>query len=195
MSDTVVVANSLIVVPEFNSLVLTSTDEVVASFSNGHGVDFSRVRSIKHSDCLSIEAVPVCDLSVASSSEELRLVWVIEDLFEHGGLEQTHDSCVANDVPNDARAVIRRRNSLGVLLVDVDAGNSASVLLERHFHDLSLSADSPHSYFTFHTSRHNLLAVASAANSSGSVVMSIVDGVQQFARLWKEGSDLAVVPT
>jgi hypothetical protein len=84
---------------------------------------------------------------------------------------------------------------LGVLLVDLDVRDSASMFLERSFHDLGLSADSPDSDFTFHASRDNLLAVTGACDGGHSVVVGIVDGVQELSRLWQEGSDLTIVPT
>jgi hypothetical protein len=36
----------------------------------------------------------------------LRLIWVIEHLLEHSGLEEAHDSGVVDDVPNDGRSII-----------------------------------------------------------------------------------------
>ena len=84
MADTLEVADTLIVVPELDSLVLASRDEVLTGFSDSQGVDLASFGTVKHSDGLSIEAVPVGDLSVATGSEDLRLVWVVEDLLEHG---------------------------------------------------------------------------------------------------------------
>lgn len=84
---------------------------------------------------------------------------------------------------------------MGVLLVDLDVRYSTSVLLERALHDLGLSTNSPDSDFTFHTTRNNLLAVVGSSNGGDTVVVGIVDGVEESTRLWQEGSDLTVVPS
>ena len=84
---------------------------------------------------------------------------MIEDLLEHGRLKEAHASGVVDDVPNDGGSIVGGGNGLGVILVDLDVGNSSSVLLKRSLHDLSLSANSPDSDFTLHASRDNLLAV------------------------------------
>lgn len=64
VTDSLVVGDSFIVVPNLHSLVLATRDEVFSSLGYGKGVDFSSIGSIKHSDGLTIEAVPVGDLSV-----------------------------------------------------------------------------------------------------------------------------------
>ena len=69
------------------------------------------------------------------------------------------------------------------------------MLLQGTFHDLGLAADSPDSDFTLITTRNDFLAVASASQSSDSVVVSIVDGVEEFSRLRQESSDLAIIPS
>ena len=101
MTDALEVADPLIVVPELDSLILTSRDEMLTCFSDSQGVDFTGFRTIKHSDGLSIEAVPVGDLSVAAGGKHLRFIGVVEDLLEHGGLEEAHNSSIVDDVPND----------------------------------------------------------------------------------------------
>lgn len=68
------------------------------------------------------------------------------------------------------------------------------MLLKGSFHDLSLSANSPDSDFTFHTSSDKALAVVSWADGSDSVVVCVVDGVEQLSRLGQESSDFSVVP-
>ena len=69
------------------------------------------------------------------------------------------------------------------------------MLLEGAIHDLCLSTDSPDSDFTFHTSGDDLLAVISSAQGGNSVVVSIVDGLEELAGLWEECSDLSIVPS
>jgi len=106
VTDSLIVGGALIVVPDLDSLVLASGDEVLSSLSNSQGVDLSSVRAVEHSDGLSIEAVPVGDFSIAAGGEHLRLIWVIEHLLEHGRLEETHDSGVVDDIPNDGRSIV-----------------------------------------------------------------------------------------
>ena len=69
---------------------------------DGKSVQFSGLGAVKHTDGLTIEAVPVGDLAVRSSGEELRLIWVVDDLLEHGGFKEALDPDVLNDVPDDA---------------------------------------------------------------------------------------------
>jgi len=195
MANSLVIADSFIVVPEFNSLVLTTRNKVLTIFSNAESIDLSSLTSIKHSDSLSIKAIPVGNFSVASCSKDLRLIWMIKHLLEHGRLKETHHSGVVKDVPDDAWSIEWRRNGLSVLFVDFDIWNSSSVFFQGAFHDLSLSTDSPNANFSFHTSGDDFLAVGGSWNGCDTVVVSIVDGEEELAGLWEEGSDLTIVPT
>ena len=118
--NTSVIRNTLIVVPQLHSLVLAAGHEVLSSLGDGQSVDFSGLGSIKHSNGLTIEAVPVSDLSVAAGGEHLGLIRVVKYLFEHGRFEQAHHSGVVDDVPDDAGAVVGGGHGLGVLGVDLD---------------------------------------------------------------------------
>jgi len=106
VTDSLVVADTLIVIPEAYLFVLSTRYEVLSGLSDSKGIDFSRVRSIKHSDGLTIEAIPVGDLPVATSGEDLRLIRVIQYLFEHSRLEEAHHTGVVDDIPNDAGAIV-----------------------------------------------------------------------------------------
>jgi hypothetical protein len=64
MSNTLVIGDSFIVVPDLDSLVLSTGDKVLSSLSYSQGVDLSSIGAIEHSDCLSVEAIPVGHLSV-----------------------------------------------------------------------------------------------------------------------------------
>ena len=125
-----VVADTLVVVPNLHSLILATRYEMFTCFSDSKGVDFSSLGTVEHSDGLSIEAVPVSDLSVAASGKYLGLIWVIENLLEHRGLEKAHHSGVVDDIPDDAGPIVGRGDSLGVLFVDLDVRDSSSVLLK-----------------------------------------------------------------
>jgi len=195
MSNTLVVADSLIVVPELDDLVFSSGDKVLAFGIDGESVDFSRGGGIEHADGLAIEAVPVGDLAVRSGGQELRLIWVEDDLLELGRFKEALQSDVLEEVPDDAGSVVRGRHSLGVVSGHLNVGDSSSVLLKRALHDLGLSADSPEADLTFHASRNDSGAVVGWLESGYAVVVGVVDGVVQLSRLWKEGSDLAIVPT
>jgi hypothetical protein len=174
---------------------LSTTYEVLTSFCDSKWVDLAWIRTIKHSNSLSIKAIPVSDLSVTSSGKHLGLVWVIQNLFEHCRFKETHDSCVVYDVPDDAWAVIWRRDSLGVSFVDSDVWDSASVFFQWALHDLGLSSDSPDSYFTFHTTRYYFLAIVRSADGSYTVVVGVVDGVQKLTWLRQESSDFSIIPS
>ena len=45
---------------------------------------------------------------------------MVENLLEHCGFKQAHNSGVVDDVPDDGGTIIRRGNGLGVVLVDSD---------------------------------------------------------------------------
>ena len=83
---------------------------------------------------------------------------------------------------------------MGVVVIDLDVGDSASVLLERGLHDLGLVADLPDSDLALHASGDDALAVVGGLERGDSVVVSVVDGIEKLARLWQESPDLSVVP-
>ena len=106
MSNARVVADTFIVVPKSDDLIFSTRDEVFTLLHDSKCIKLSRLRAIKHTDRLSIEAVPVSDFAVGSCCEELRLIWVEDDLLEHGGLKEALDSNVGNNVPDNARSVV-----------------------------------------------------------------------------------------
>ena len=63
MSLTFEVANTFIIVPDLESAVLTTRDEVLALASHINRVEFA-LRSFNRSDYLSIVFLPISDLSV-----------------------------------------------------------------------------------------------------------------------------------
>jgi len=183
VTDTLVVLDSFIVVPDLNNLVFSTGNVVLSFVQDGKGVDFTSAGSIEHADGLSVEAIPVGDLAVRSGSKDLRFIGVVEDGLEHSRLEEAHDASVRLDVPDDARAIVRSRHGVGVVLVDLNIRDSASVLLEGSLHDLSLSSDSPDSDFSFHSSGDDVIAVVGRGESGDSVVVGVVNGVEKLARL------------
>lgn len=195
MTDTLVVANTFIIVPKTNLLIFSSWNEVLSWLSDGQSVNFSCLWSIKHSNCLTVIAVPVSDLSIAASGEYLWLIWVIKNLLEHGWLEEAHHSSIVNDIPDDAGAIVWRRNSLSVLTINFDIWNSLSMFLQGSIHYLCLSTDSPNTNFTFHTSRDNLLAIIGAIDWCHTMIMSVINIEEKFTALWKECSDFSIVPS
>lgn len=65
-------------------------------------VELTGVGTVEHADGLAIVAVPVGNLAVGAGSDELRLIRVVDDLLEHGRLEEAHDPVRRHDVPDDA---------------------------------------------------------------------------------------------
>jgi hypothetical protein len=102
---------------------------------------------------------------------------------------------VTLNVPNDGRAIVAGGDSLGISLVNANVSNAASVLLQGSLHDLGLFADSPDSNLTFHTTGNNALAVRGGREGGNTVVVSVVNGVEELARLGQESTDLAIVPS
>lgn len=194
VANTLILASALIVVPELDSLVLATRDEVLTRLSDSKSVDLTSLRAIEHSDSLTVEAVPVGNLTVRAGGEDLRLIGVVEDLLEHAGLKHTHDTSVVHDVPDDSRTIIRGRDGLGITVVDLDGRNSGAVLFHGTFHNLSLSPDSPDTDLTFLATRDDLLVVRGGSNGSDTVVMGIVDGIKQFTRLRQESTNLTIIP-
>lgn len=83
-------------------------------------------------------------------------------------------------VPNNARSIEGRRHCLFVLAYS-DVANSSSVFFKGSFHDLSLRANLPDPHFSFHTSRDDSLAVVGKSESGYSMVVSVVDHVEELA--------------
>ena len=130
MASALVVADAFIIVPHPEFLVFAPRCEMLALFRYGQCVDLAGVRAVKHADGLAVEAVPVGDFAVRACGQELGLVGMVDHLFEHGRLEETHDTGVRLQVPDYARAVVTGTDCLRVAPVDLDIGNSAPVFLE-----------------------------------------------------------------
>jgi len=79
VADTLEVADTFVVAPDFHDLVLASGHKVLSLSCNGKSVQLSRCGSIEHADSLSIKAVPVCHLSVGTGRDQLRFVGVVND--------------------------------------------------------------------------------------------------------------------
>ena len=70
---------------------------------------------------------------------------------------------------------------MGVVLVDSDVSDAATVLLQGSCHDLGLHADLPDTHFTLHTSGDDTGAIVGWRQSRNAVVVSIIDGVEKSA--------------
>jgi hypothetical protein len=186
--------HTLIVAPDLNNLVFTARHEVLSSSGNGKSVDLALGGAVQHADGLSIEAIPVGDLAVGTSSQELRLIGVVYNSLKHSGLEHAHNTGVGNNVPDDDGTIVRAGDSLSVVVVNIDLVDAATVLLKRAFHDLGLSGDAPDADLTLLATGDDSLAVVGGLEGSNAVVVGIVDGVEELAGLGKEGTDLAIGP-
>lgn len=102
---------------------------------------------------------------------------------------------MGNYVPNDARAVIRGRDSLGIVTVDSNFIDAAAVFLKRALHNLCLARNSPYTDFTFLATGDDSLAVVGRDERCDAVVMGVVDSVEELAGLWEESADLSIRPT
>ena len=70
---------------------------------------------------------------------------------------------------------------MGVVTVNPDVSDAATVLLEGSGHDLGLHADLPDAHFTLHTAGDDTSAIVGWRQSCNAVVVSIVDGVEKSA--------------
>ena len=69
---------------------------------------------------MTVKRGPVGDLLVASGSEELALIGVVDDLLKYGLFEQTDDAVERANVPHDARTVTAGTHGLVIVLGDLD---------------------------------------------------------------------------
>mmetsp|Transcript_64175 Transcript_64175/g.88776 ORF Transcript_64175/g.88776 Transcript_64175/m.88776 type:complete len:357 (-) Transcript_64175:969-2039(-) len=195
VTHTLVVGDTFIVVPQADNLVLARGNELLTLIEDGKGVKLTILGTIEHTNGLAVEAVPVGNLAVGTTSQKLRFIGMVNNLFEHSRFEKTKNSSVILDVPNDAGTIITGRDSLTIIGADSNVRNTATVLLEGSLHNLGLSTDLPDADLTFHTTRDDALTVRGRRESSDTVVMGIVDSVEELSGLRKEGTDLTIVPT
>jgi hypothetical protein len=88
---------------------------------------------------------------------------------------------VGHDVPDNHRAVIGAGNGLGVVSVHVDLVNTAAVFLQRALHDLGLAGNTPHTDLTLLATGDDSLAVMGGLQSSDTVVVGIVNSVEELS--------------
>lgn len=84
---------------------------------------------------------------------------------------------------------------MGVISVNLNLVNTATVFFEGALHDLSLARNSPDADLTLLTTGDDSLAVVGGDERSDTVVMSIVDSEKQLTGLREEGTDLTIGPT
>lgn len=195
VTNTLKAVHALVVAPDLNNLVFTTRDEVFSSSGDGKSVDLSLGGAVQHADSLGIVAVPVGDLAVGAGGEELRLIRVVHNSLKHGRLEHAHNTGVGNNVPNNDGTVVRAGDSLSVVAVNIDLVNTATVLLKGAFHDLGLAADSPDADLSLLATGDDSLAVVGGLEGGNSVVVSVVNSVEELAGLGQEGSNLTIGPT
>lgn len=195
VTNTLKAVHALIVAPDLNNLVFTTGDEVLSSSGDGKSVDLALGGAVQHADGLGIVAIPVGDLAVGAGGEELRLIGVVHNSLKHRGLEHAHNTGVGNNVPNNDGAVVRAGDSLSVVAVNINLVDTAAVLLKRALHDLGLAADSPDADLSLLATGDDSLAVVGGLEGSNSVVVSVINSVEELAGLGQEGSDLTIGPT
>ena len=78
-------------------------------------VDVGRVGPVDDANRVHVEHVPVSDLAVGATCEQLALVRMVGDRLEEVGREErinAHKRVLVGKRPGDARAVGRRRDAL-----------------------------------------------------------------------------------
>jgi hypothetical protein len=153
------IADSLIIIPDLQPSILSSRNKVLSFMSNIQGIEFT-IRALDRTDNLPIEFLPISNLSIRSSSKNLVLFGVENSLFEGSRLEQAEKPCSTLKIPYNARSITASTHGLRIVLTYLDTPDSASMLLHRSLHDLSLLADSPDTNFTLSTSRNNSFSVS-----------------------------------
>ncbi len=189
-----VVANTLIVIIDSQLSVLSAWEEMLSFGRQVNRVELF-VWTLNWTDDCSIVLLPVSYLSVWTCGQDLILFVVEKGLLESCWFEQTEKSCVVLEVPNDAWTVTACWYSLWVVFVDLDWPDSASVLLKWGLHDLGLLWNLPNSNFTLSTTWNDSGTIWTCSNWCASVIMSIINDVEQFTGLRQEGSDFTIAPS
>jgi len=101
---------------------------------------------------------------------------------------------VGDQVPNDAAAIVGGRHGLRVGFVDLDFVDSATVFLKGGLHNLGLSSDFPDADLALLTSGDDSLAVVGWHQGGDTVVVGVINCVEQFAGAGQERTDLAIRP-
>ena len=71
MTDTLEVANTVVVVPKLDYFIVARGYEVLALGVDGECIELTSFRAIKHADSLAIVAVPVGNLVIGAGSQDL----------------------------------------------------------------------------------------------------------------------------
>lgn len=119
------VALCVVVAPQFDHFIVACADEHVAVLADCQRVDLAVFAALDSSDDLAVEGSPVRDLvrlgylSVSTGGQDLALVWMESNLLEQGALEETHQSGVRLEVPDNARSVRAARKRLFVVAAEL----------------------------------------------------------------------------
>mmetsp|Transcript_40690 Transcript_40690/g.75730 ORF Transcript_40690/g.75730 Transcript_40690/m.75730 type:complete len:280 (+) Transcript_40690:464-1303(+) len=119
---------------------------------------------------------------------------MVDQALEHGRLEQAQLSGLREEVPDDARAVCGGGHGLLVVRGDLDAPDTTSMLLQRGVHRLRLEADVPDPHLALHASRDDASAIGGQGEGCNTILVRIIDCVEQLAALREKGADLAIGP-
>ena len=93
MSNSLIVAEALIIAPQTYYLVFSARNKVLPLSGDGKCVDLSFFTSVEHTDCFSVERGPVGDFFVGTCGEELGFFGVVDDgLLEVGFFDGVHTS-------------------------------------------------------------------------------------------------------
>ena len=129
--DALVVAESLIIPPDFDLLVLPTRGKVLSLARDGKSVDLAQIAALEHPDSLSVEGGPVghlrrvkCKwvllyLSVGARCQKLALLGMIKHGSEQCLVEETDNPREGLKVPNNAGSVRGYRYRLLVVLPDL----------------------------------------------------------------------------
>ena len=118
VTDALVVAESLIVAPQADQLVLAARHEVLTLSGDGQRVDLALLTAVEHPDGLGVEGGPIGDLFVRTGGQELGLLGMVHDRLLEVLLLVGVDSGEGHEVPHDPGAVGGHGN--GVLVVAFD---------------------------------------------------------------------------
>eukprot|EP00042_Codosiga_hollandica_P004592 m.14335 g.14335 ORF g.14335 m.14335 type:complete len:482 (-) comp22175_c0_seq1:618-2063(-) len=184
---------SLLVLPHLDQLVLTARHNQLAVGRHVKSVERAN-RARQLADETAVVNVPGGNLLVGAARDDLRLVRYVCDLCEERSCEDNLAAHKLDEIPHDTRAIRAGAHTSLAACFQLDARYMRLVLFQAFDECLRLWANLPDSNETIPAAAHNLRAIGCCCNSGHPLVVRVVDLILQLARLWKEGSDLAIVP-
>ena len=186
-------ARALVVSPNLDILVAAAGDHLRPIRADVQRVDLGSLGAVHDADGAPVESLPPRNLAIGAGGHDLGLIGVIRASLEEGVRGELAAAVKGGEVPDDGAAVGARTDALAVVGAQREGVHGTLVLLHGRQHRLRLGSDAPDADEPFDAAGHNLPAAAAPANR-GHLLVSVVDGVHQTARLRCKDANLTVGP-